>query len=664
MATPSNFSDVVANHAFWDRPEPDHDTLLAAVGSTSQATRNVCKASLLSFAAHSPIVLAFSLSTDPNYVYVGHSPTLMAPDPMETTPYDNATVVFIGDNLATALPVVLPDTVYTNLQGTRARRFPHMLGGQGFAAATPVVRFDIPDPSETEADELRARGIFVLPHDQNIDALTTNSNGRYTNAEFYQAFIDPGLNGDPAAIAAVTPLAHWFRLHCTNDNNGDGVNHVTPIEGGTPPQKQVLGRVTRKFRDSNLTKLGGMGPAVTTTAFQAGMASIANVMNRNQADHISFLRDQGNKTFTEKHGPDLAGRLHRWCDVGDDATLPQIHRLMAKSHKSRDYGIVQAAIEARLATHVMPLSSQRSPLATPKLIDDVFRNFAPACDNQVFGEGLSPFSIVCIGHKEAHQVRESVRRAKAVEDGGSMSLADATAIATTDVRFADTIQVGTEKCYGFSILVDLFHGEVTTIAQSIRAAVLAIAPYFSPMVDNMGGLEVGMDYVNRVMYAITGQYHLYLANVLVNPACNVPTFEWITEALRTGQYDRFSQMPAHWYSLASAPKNPIRRLRDLAEPAHSTRSQAGAVPQVNARPNDKLLARFASCGSTSISQMMEGHSPSIPKHKGEDVCLTWAFKGECSPSCKRKKNHVHYPPPVVHSLHSLLDTCGVAPSSD
>ena len=103
MATPSNFSDVVANHAFWDRPEPDHGTLLAAVGSTSQATRAVCKASLLSFAAHSPIVLAFSLSTDPNVVYIGHSPTLMAPDPMETTPYDNATVVFIGDNLATAL---------------------------------------------------------------------------------------------------------------------------------------------------------------------------------------------------------------------------------------------------------------------------------------------------------------------------------------------------------------------------------------------------------------------------------------------------------------------------------------------------------------------------------------------------------------------------------
>ena len=61
---------------------------------------------------------------------------------------------------------------------------------------------------------------------------------------------------------------------------------------------------------------------------------------------------------------------------------------------------------------------------------------------------------------------------------------------------------------------------------------------------------------------------------------------------------------------------------------------------------------------------MEGHNPTIPQHNGKPVCLTWALKGVCSTSCKRKSNHVVYPPGVVNKLHVLMDTCGVAQSQD
>ena len=88
------------------------------------------------------------------------------------------------------------------------------------------------------------------------------------------------------------------------------------------------------------------------------------------------------------------------------------------------------------------------------------------------------------------------------------------------------------------------------------------------------------------------------------------------------------------------------------------------VSQTNTFANSKIMSSFASCGCASISQMMEGHNPTIPKYKGKEVCLTWALKGECSAGCKRKKQHVRYPPGVVQSLHGLLDTCGVAPSQD
>ena len=134
--------------------------------------------------------------------------------------------------------------------------------------------------------------------------------------------------------------------------------------------------------------------------------------------------------------------------------------------------------------------------------------------------------------------------------------------------------------------------------------------------------------------------------------------------MSSGQVNKLSSMPAAWHSLASAPANPIRHMRDLDEPPTSTRAQAGAVTKPNNSVNPKLLNRFASCGSASISHMMEGHNPTIPKHRGKEICLTWALKGGCGSTCKRKDQHVHYPPAVVQSIHEMMDACGVAPSSD
>ena len=192
-----------------------------------------------------------------------------------------------------------------------------------------------------------------------------------------------------------------------------------------------------------------------------------------------------------------------------------------------------------------------------------------------------------------------------------------------------------------------------------------IVPLFSPMVDTFGGLTIGMDFVNRALFAIQGEYARYLKEMLTSPTyVAAPDYKWIIGAMSSGQVDRLSSMPAAWYALTSAPQNPLRNLRDLAEPSTSTRSQAGAVTKPNNSANPKLLSRFASCGSASISHMMEGHSPTIPKHRGKEICLTWALKGACGNTCKRKEQHVHYPPAVVHSVHEMLDACGVAPSSD
>ena len=65
------FSDIVHNDAHWGNPDPDYPTLLATVGGGAATNRALTKAALLSTAVNSPVGLAFVLSVEPDYIYVG-----------------------------------------------------------------------------------------------------------------------------------------------------------------------------------------------------------------------------------------------------------------------------------------------------------------------------------------------------------------------------------------------------------------------------------------------------------------------------------------------------------------------------------------------------------------------------------------------------------------
>ena len=374
----SNFSDVASQARFWGTHQPDHATLLGLMGGAATHNQDACKASILGTGTHSPIVMALSLDSDPAHVYMCHSPTIVAPDPMQATPYDNKVLALIGNNLQTAIPVVLPDNAFARCANTRTIRIPAMLQDPGgFTATPPVVRFGPHASTVADTDELRARRFFIMPSDQVDLALTSKPDGRYTNQSFHHLFLAPGLaSGDPAITAALEPEVEWFRLHCTNGTGG-GVLECELVTGGSPVQEQILLRTVTALRTSLLSKLGAMGPGVTTPAFNAGINELKTQLATNATNHIQYLRDAGNKTFTDRHGADLAARLHSYCSVARDEDLPDIHKLMAKSPKSRDYGLLQFAIDQAVAASPLPLSEERAPIATPKLLDDVFRAYRP-----------------------------------------------------------------------------------------------------------------------------------------------------------------------------------------------------------------------------------------------------------------------------------------------
>ena len=109
-----------------------------------------------------------------------------------------------------------------------------------------------------------------------------------------------------------------------------------------------------------------------------------------------------------------------------------------------------------------------------------------------------------------------------------------------------------------------------------------------------------------------------------------------------------------------APPNPVKG-RVSAGP-NIPRDLAGVVPTINAHADSRLLQRFRDSPHSTISAMLEGHDVEVPTHNNDPVCLTWALKGRCSSSCKRKAQHVRYPRSVAQALHAMMDTCGVANS--
>ena len=149
--------------------------------------------------------------------------------------------------------------------------------------------------------------------------------------------------------------------------------------------------------------------------------------------------------------------MHRLCDAGDDDHLPKALRLLAKStSKSRDCAILGNLFRERAQASPVPLAASQAPLATTKLVDDVFRDFTPAGTGLSFACHPTPFAIVCEGHAEACANLQLMKKAEISEGGTSMSLQDAESITSADVKFPSTAHFAGEKLCGWSVVIDMF----------------------------------------------------------------------------------------------------------------------------------------------------------------------------------------------------------------
>ena len=304
----------------------------------------------------------------------------------------------------------------------------------------------------------------------------------------------------------------------------------------------------------------------------------------------------------------------------------------------------------------VPLTYASAPIATSKLVDDVFRSYQVSGTGLVFAQGLTPFAIVCEGHAEEEATRKALKHAELAESGTSMTLDDAARITTSDVRFPTSPQTAAEKLYGWSVVVDLFHGVNHDISEAVRRFVLAVGPALHRLANTFeDGGPSGMDLVCRVLYEAQQECFAWVTRKGNTNRGDVPTFGSIQDKVLTYRAESLSTLPAAWYSMIDGPQS----ARRSANTPSASRQRAGVEPTFNSHADTRLMTRYREGGFQTISSMLEGHDVTIPKHAGKDVCLSWALKGSCSATCKRKAAHVRYSRDTIKSIHDLMDSCGV-----
>jgi hypothetical protein len=207
-------------------------------------------------------------------------------------------------------------------------------------------------------------------------------------------------------------------------------------------------------------------------------------------------------------------------------------------------------MEVRAFHSPVPLAAGCYPLATTKLVEELFRCFRVVSYNAAFGEGLTPFAIPCQGHAEAKAVTEMSKKAQLAEGSLSISLSDASTLTATDVRYPTTPQIATEKLYAWSIVVDLFHGVNHPVSISIRNFVLTVGPSLHAVYNMEDTPAQGMDRVIRVLYEAQQDYARWatLVSREADPARRppVPEFARIIDAVLTLRAESLSRPPASW----------------------------------------------------------------------------------------------------------------------
>jgi hypothetical protein len=662
------YSLLFGDASQWENFAPDYTVLSNYFGNGAPASSATqCRDALAGLATRTPVVVALVSDTECDKVYVAHTLTLFPVDVSNPTPLDGLLTGLIGNSMESAVAVVLPQAFFgLTANNTRALEVAAIQGPDGHGAAVPVFRTGPHGAAAPDTSSIRARRAMILPPAQAALALAgASADGSYTLLGFFNRFLQgPLSSADPLEVAAIGPLVQWWRLASTNLAGGTSVVSSPLLLPTSPGEMLRLAAWSSRVKSNELRRVGLGGPALSNAAFALGVSELKTSLEGTHRATLEFERSRQDKSFADTHGADLAQYLHRLCGVNRDEDLPDVHTLLLRTPRGRVYAVLSSLFATRAHESEVGLSMATAPVATTKLVDEVFRNYQPGDDGLEFGKGLSPFSVICKGHAGVAEALKQVHKASMVLEGASTTLADAQALIADDTRFPTRAYVAVEKLCGWSVVIDVFHGPNHPVAVSVRHAVHTLSPFLQRLEgQNEDTPGAGIELLCRILYDMQQDYFFYLHKLGLGQEAVVPMFDKVLGLVATQRAQGLTSLPTHWYTMVGCPKP--RQLGVTSTPATAPpemRVAASGVSAVNSHSDRRLVTRFKDSGHPTITAMVGDRKLEFPKQGGQAICVQWALKGTCSAACKRASQHVRYNADTVKALHKFMDDCGVAPS--
>ena len=260
---------------------------------------------------NSPLVVVFTIQGEENYIHVGHSLSVYPQDLGMPTAFDNKVIALVGNDLASAVPIVFPADSWTRTAAFRASTQAFITGPAMYGAGPPAVLRSGPHAGgAADTDEIRVRRTLILPPTASVAVLAGICNGALHPERLLQHSHRPIVAGGVAADAALwAPVVEWWRGASTDTAAGTTQTAANMILDPSPVNFGRLMAWTNRTKAHMLRNAGVGGPGLTTAAFNQGVADLQGTMEANANARLAFERNRANRTFTDKHGDSLAQRL-------------------------------------------------------------------------------------------------------------------------------------------------------------------------------------------------------------------------------------------------------------------------------------------------------------------------------------------------------------------
>ena len=231
MAATFSCATLFDNAAAWPGGTVNYETdVLPGVGGTATVSRTACASNIMNLAARSPTVMMMVIASDPDNLYVVHSPSRYPAWPGAASPYYDLVVTLLGDDHASTLAAVLPPEAFDRERGVRCLRLTQV---QNHLVAAPPVQCEGPHGTGTaSADLLDSRTVMVIPPDRAGELMRAAPQGIMSRVNFLTNFVLPGVT---ASNGTWGPIGRWFRMACTLHGTPAAISvAVSPATSNVP----------------------------------------------------------------------------------------------------------------------------------------------------------------------------------------------------------------------------------------------------------------------------------------------------------------------------------------------------------------------------------------------------------------------------------------------